>query len=399
MLEELKKEVYEANMLLPKYGLVTFTWGNVSGIDRESGLVVIKPSGVDYDKMTADDMVVVDLEGNRVEGNLNPSSDTATHLELYKAFPDMGGIVHTHSPWATSWAQAGRGIPCYGTTHADYMYGEIPCVRNLTKEEIDEAVEVAKKAEVAIIYVGDDFRTIGESRSRVNLDLSGRQKELVRAVQATGTPVVLVLFNGRPVTLNWEDANLPAIVEAWYPGEFSGQAVAEVLFGDYNPGGKLSTTFPKSVGQIPWAFPFKPNATGKGFARVDGELYPFGYGLSYTTFEISDLQPSATKIADGDTLTVTCKVKNTGSLKGDEVVQLYLNDETSSISRFEKELCGFERVALEPGEEKTVTFKVNRRAYGMYNDKNEFVVEPGKFFLFAGNSSKSTPLNAEFYVE
>lgn len=141
MLEELKKEVYEANMLLPKYGLVTFTWGNVSGIDRESGLVVIKPSGVDYDKMTADDMDVVDLEGNRVEGNLNPSSDTATHLELYKAFPDMGGIVHTHSPWATSWAQAGRGIPCYGTTHADYMYGEIPCVRNLTKEEIDEAYE------------------------------------------------------------------------------------------------------------------------------------------------------------------------------------------------------------------------------------------------------------------
>ena len=199
--------------------------------------------------------------------------------------------------------------------------------------------------------------------------------------------------------MNWENANLPAIVEAWYPGEFSGQAVAEVLFGDYNPGGKLSTTFPKSVGQIPWAFPFKPNATGKGFARVDGELYPFGYGLSYTTFEISDLQPATTRISDGDTLTVTCKVKNTGAIKGDEVVQLYLNDETSSISRFEKELCGFERVTLEPGEEKTVTFKVNRRAYGMYNDKNEFVVEPGKFFLFAGNSSKSTPLNAEFYVE
>ena len=279
---------------------------------------------------------------------------------------------------------------------SDVMYFELS---DKEKEEINEAVEIAKKAEVAIIYVGDDFRTIGESRSRVNLDLSGRQKELVRAVQATGTPVVLVLFNGRPVTLNWEDANLSAIVEAWYPGEFSGQAVAEVLFGDYNPGGKLSTTFPKSVGQIPWAFPFKPNATGKGFARVDGELYPFGYGLSYTTFEISDLQPSATKIADGDTLTVTCKVKNTGSVKGDEVVQLYLNDETSSISRFEKELCGFERVALEPGEEKTVTFKVNRRAYGMYNDKNEFVVEPGKFFLFAGNSSKSTPLNAKFYVE
>ena len=142
MLEALKKEVYEANMLLPKYGLVTFTWGNVSGIDRESGLFVIKPSGVDYDKLTPDDMVVVDLDGKRVEGRYNPSSDTETHRILYKAFPNAGGIVHTHSPWATSWAQAGRGIPCYGTTHADYMYGTIPCVRNLTKEEIDEGYEM-----------------------------------------------------------------------------------------------------------------------------------------------------------------------------------------------------------------------------------------------------------------
>lgn len=142
MLEQLKKEVYEANMLLPKYKMVTFTWGNVSAIDRESGLFVIKPSGVDYDEMKPEDMVVVDLEGNVVEGNYRPSSDTETHRILYKEFPNIGGIVHTHSPWATSWAQAGRGIPCYGTTHADYMYGEIPCVRNLTKEEIDEAYEL-----------------------------------------------------------------------------------------------------------------------------------------------------------------------------------------------------------------------------------------------------------------
>ena len=125
MLEELKKEVYEANMLLPKYDLVTFTWGNVSGIDREKGLFVIKPSGVDYDKLTPEDMVVVDLQGNKVEGDLNPSSDTATHVELYNRFPNIGGVVHTHSPWATSWAQAGRGIPCYGTTHADYLYGAV----------------------------------------------------------------------------------------------------------------------------------------------------------------------------------------------------------------------------------------------------------------------------------
>ena len=141
MLEKLKEEVYKANMDLPKYGLVTFTWGNVSGIDREKGLFVIKPSGVDYDKLTPEDMVVVDLQGNKVEGDLNPSSDTATHVELYNRFPNIGGVVHTHSSWATSWAQAGRGIPCYGTTHADYLYGQVPCVRTLTKEEIETAYD------------------------------------------------------------------------------------------------------------------------------------------------------------------------------------------------------------------------------------------------------------------
>ena len=142
MLEELKEEVFKSNLLLPKYGLVTFTWGNVSGIDREKGLMVIKPSGVDYDIMKAEDMVVLDLEtGKRVEGNLNPSSDAPTHLELYRAFPEIGGVVHTHSSYATSWAQAGRDIPCYGTTHADYFYGPVPCLRVLTKEEIEDAYE------------------------------------------------------------------------------------------------------------------------------------------------------------------------------------------------------------------------------------------------------------------
>lgn len=141
MLEELKKQVYEANMALPKYGLVTFTWGNVSAIDRESGLFVIKPSGVPYEELQPEDMVVMDLEGHKVEGDLNPSSDTPTHSELYRAFGKIGGVVHTHSSYATSWAQTGRSIPCYGTTHADYFYGEIPCLRCLTKEEIEEAYE------------------------------------------------------------------------------------------------------------------------------------------------------------------------------------------------------------------------------------------------------------------
>jgi len=141
MLEELKRQVYAANMELPKRGLITFTWGNVSGIVREAGLIVIKPSGVEYATLTPEDMVVVDLKGNRVDGTYKPSTDTATHLELYRAFPQIGGIVHTHSPWATSWAQACRSIPCYGTTHADYFYGEIPCARSLTQAEIENDYE------------------------------------------------------------------------------------------------------------------------------------------------------------------------------------------------------------------------------------------------------------------
>lgn len=157
MLEDLKKLVYEANMLLPKHGLVTFTWGNVSQIDRQSGLFVIKPSGVDYDKLTPEDMVVMDLDGNKVEGKYKPSSDTPTHLELYKAFPEIGGIVHTHSSFATSWAQSGRSIPCYGTTHADYIYGEVPCVRCLTKEEIDSAYETNTG-----LLIIDEFRRMNK---------------------------------------------------------------------------------------------------------------------------------------------------------------------------------------------------------------------------------------------
>jgi L-ribulose-5-phosphate 4-epimerase len=157
MLEELKRQVLEANLLLPKHGLITFTWGNVSGIDREQGLVVIKPSGVEYDHMTAEDMVVVDLHtGERVEGKLKPSSDTPTHLELYKAFPNIGGVVHTHSRWATSFAQAGMGIPAYGTTQGDYFYGEIPCTRKMTPEEIAGAYE--KETGTVII---ERFRTGG----------------------------------------------------------------------------------------------------------------------------------------------------------------------------------------------------------------------------------------------
>ena len=199
MLEELKKEVYEANMMLPKYGLVTFTWGNVSGIDREKGLFVIKPSGVDYDKLSPEDMVVMDLQGNRVEGTLNPSSDTPTHLILYQRFPNIGGVVHTHSSWATSWAQAGRGIPCYGTTHADYLYGEIPCVRNLTKAEIADAYEKNTG-----VLIADEFEQKGLDYEAVPAVLCKNHGPFAwgkDANEAVHHAVVLeeVAKNGRPL--------------------------------------------------------------------------------------------------------------------------------------------------------------------------------------------------------
>ena len=160
MLEQLKEKVLKANLSLPKHGLVTFTWGNVSEIDRESGLIVIKPSGVEYDEMKAEHMVVVDLEGNVVEGNLRPSSDTPTHIELYKAFPEIGGVIHTHSSWATSWAQAGKSIPAYGTTHADYFYGPIPCTRQLTREEVEEAYEKNTGTVIIEAFEGIDSKAV-----------------------------------------------------------------------------------------------------------------------------------------------------------------------------------------------------------------------------------------------
>lgn len=160
MLEELKKEVFAANMDLPKYGLVTFTWGNVSGIDRKKGLIVIKPSGVDYETMTYKDMVVVDLQGNVVEGHYKPSSDTPTHIELYKAFSTIEGVVHTHSSWATSWAQAGRSIPCYGTTHADYIYGEVPCVRCLEADEIETLYEKNTGRLIVDYFANKDYQAV-----------------------------------------------------------------------------------------------------------------------------------------------------------------------------------------------------------------------------------------------
>ena len=278
------------------------------------------------------------------------------------------------------------------------------------KKEIDIAVENALKSDVAVIVLGGGQRTCGENKSRTSLELPGRQLQLLQAVQATGKPVILVLINGRPLSVNWADKFVPAILEAWYPGSKGGIAIADVLFGDYNPGGKLTVTFPKTVGQIPFNFPAKPASQVDGgknpgpdgnMSRVNGALYPFGYGLSYTTFEYSDIQISPKVITPNEAATVTLKVTNTGNMAGDEVVQLYTRDVLSSVTTYEKNLAGFERVHLQPGETKEVKFTIDRKHLKLLDADMKWVVEPGEFVVMAGSSSEdirqTTVLNVEDY--
>lgn len=264
---------------------------------------------------------------------------------------------------------------------------------------IDEAVALARSSEVAILVLGGNEKTVREEYSRTDLDLCGRQEELLRAVCATGTPVILVLVDGRAATINWAARYVPGIVHAWFPGEFMGQAVAQVLFGEYNPGGKLAVTFPKTVGQVPFAFPFKPGSDSKGFVRVDGPLYPFGYGLSYTTFAYSDLRIDNPVTGVQGSVGLSCRVKNTGGVAGDEVVQLYLRDEVSSVTTYVKVLRGFERIHLEPGEEKEVRFTLTPQDLGLWNRDNRFVVEPGMFTVMVGSSSEDIRLEGQFEVK
>jgi beta-glucosidase len=278
----------------------------------------------------------------------------------------------------------------------------------LTTQEqasIDSAVALAKNADVIIAAVGESIDQVGESLSRTGLNLPGRQLKLIQALQATGKPVVMVMINGQPLTVNWENKYVPAILEAWFPGPESGQVIAETLFGDNNPGGKLSITFPKTVGQIEFNFPFKPGSqapqggkNGWGKTSVNGALYPFGYGLSYTTFEYSNLQVSPeTEHQQGD-VEVTVDVTNTGQRQGDDVVELYLRQEFSDVTTYEYDLRGFERVPLAPGEKKTVHFTLHPDDLAILDKNMNWTVEPGKFEVMIGNSSEDIKLKKEFEV-
>jgi glycosyl hydrolase family 3/fibronectin type III domain protein len=279
--------------------------------------------------------------------------------------------------------------------------------------EIHQAREAAKQSEVAIVVVGEnEWRapgktgTVGEGYDAATLELTGMQQELVQAVHATGTPTVVVLVNGRPLATRWIAKHVPAVVEAWCPGEKGGAAVADILFGDHNPSGHLPITIPRHVGQLPVYYNYPrskqywlENAWGKPYVDMDpSPLYCFGHGLSYTTFEYSDLRITPKQTGLGGTIHVHVTVTNTGKRAGTDVVQLYLNDPISTVSTAVKELRGFEKVWLKPGEATDVNFELGPRDLSLINRHLERVVEPGEFKVFVGHSSDEIVLQGNFHI-
>lgn len=275
------------------------------------------------------------------------------------------------------------------------------------QQSIGEAVEKAKLSDVVIVVAGEDEKRCGESKSRTGLGLPGRQFQLLQALKETGKPIVLILINGQPLTINWENRYIPAILEAWFPNAVGGKAIAETIFGDYNPGGKLSVTFPKTTGQIELNFPFKPASqagqpgdgpNGYGKTAVVGALYPFGYGLSYTTFEYKNLKVDPVQQKAQGPINVSVDVTNTGNRKGDDVVQLYIKDLVSSVTIYETQLRGFKRISVDPDETKTVKFTLEPEDLELLDKDMHWTVEPGKFEAYIGTSSEDIKLKASFEI-
>ena len=273
---------------------------------------------------------------------------------------------------------------------------------------IADAVAAAASADVVVLGLGDGPETIGESKSRTSLDLPGYQTDLAKALVHTGKPVVAVLMTGRAASANWVDAHCAAVLQAGFPGEAGGAAVADVLFGAVNPGGKLTVTVPRTVGQLPFNFPYKPASQDPGSAEdakngtsgplIDRPLYPFGYGLSYTTFAYADLSVTPPIILPDGTVTVSATVTNTGRRAGDEVVQLYLRQAVASVTTYDMVLRGFDRVTLTPGESKRVTFAVPARAMEIIARDGRRTVEPGRFDVMVAASSADVRLRGSYQV-
>ncbi len=276
------------------------------------------------------------------------------------------------------------------------VYKEAPSAK--VRAGIDSAVAAAKGAEVAIVVVGENDAISREGASRISLNLPGYQEELVEAIQATGIPVVLILTNGRPLSVNWPVKHVPAVVEMWFPGADGGNALADVLFGDCNPSGRLPITFPRSVGQIPLNFPAHPGSQARDAGQVTGPLFPFGHGLSYTTFTYSNLKITPERQDPAGRIQISCDVTNSGSKAGDEVVQLYLRDDYSSVITFEKVLRGFARIHLEPRETRTAHFNLIPEDLELFDQNQHWTVEPGRFTVWVGASSEDLRLEGNFDI-
>ncbi len=301
---------------------------------------------------------------------------------------------------------AGIKAQLSATTQIHYAKG--CAVNDASTDGFAEAVEAARQAQIAIVVVGDkggltDDCTSGEARDRADLQLAGVQSQLVKAIYDTGTPIVLVLINGRPVSLGWIAESVPAIVEAWFPSEEGGNAVADVLFGDVNPGGKLPITFPRTVGQVPIFYGHKPSG-GRSHWKGDyvetssKPLFPFGFGLSYTQFKFSNLRTDSAAAPVGGDVTIQVDVTNIGDRTGDEVVQLYTRQNATSVTRPVKELRGFQRVTIEPYQTKAVSFCLKVNQLGFYDQAHNFVIEPGKIEIMVGNSSQDIACGGEFEI-
>jgi len=362
------------------------------------------------------DLSSIAIIGPNADSIRNMLGDYAypAHIEIME-FMRSSGMIDTPTPQKMDlgdiyvpMSSVLEGIRGKVSPQTKLYYAKGCDITDESKGGFAEAIEIARKSEVAVLVVGGKSGltpdcTCGEFRDRADIGLPGVQGELVRAIYETGTPVVVVLINGRPFTIPWIAEHIPAIVEAWLPGEEGGEAVADVLFGDYNPGGKLPITFPRAVGQVPTFYSHKPSG-GRSFLYGDyvslsaKPLFPFGYGLSYTQFEFDNLQITPNQVGAEGKVQISVDVKNVGERKGDEVVQLYVHDVLSSVTRPVKELKGFKRITLEPGEKKTVIFTLSVSQLGFYNRNMEFVVEPGTIEVMIGSSSEDIRLTGEFDI-
>ena len=340
------------------------------------------------------------------ENNLLPLSKNIESIAVIGPDADvtidqLGDYIPHHIPQEIVSVLAGIKNKVSSNTKIEYVKG---CnVLGTKLNEISKAAGAAKKADAAIVVVGENRETNGEGKDAATLELTGLQKDLVKAVYETGTPTVVVLINGRPLAIRWIAENAPAIVEAWMCGEQGGNAVAEVLFGDYNPSGRLSITVPRHAGQLPVYYNYNPSKTSRvrrGYVDMSGKpLFEFGYGLSYTKFEYSNLQITPQKTGPAGTRYVSVDVKNVGDRKGQEVVQLYINDIISSVSTPVKELEGFEKITLEPGEKKTVKFTLTPYQLSLLDRNMNRVVKPGTFKIMVGASSEDIRLKGSFECE